>query len=316
MALPTNTYHSYTMVGAKESFQDAIYNIAPTDTPFLSMLKRENVSQKYHQWQTDTLASAANNKQLEGDDASGDSQTATVLNDNYCQISRKVVVVAGTLQATAKWGRGKSELAYLIGKSGKELKRDMEYALTQNTTFNAGAAGTARQTRGLEGWIATNDMLGASGASPDPSVGNNTAPTDGTQRAFTESLLRSAHQLAYTQGGNPSILMVGPFNRGVIDGFTGYSTRTSESASKKLVSTIEVYVGPFGQLKVVTNRFSRDRTAFGLDMDYWSLGVLRPIQQQELSKTGDNEKRQILGEYCLISKQEKASFAVRDLTTS
>ena len=240
-----------------------------------------------------------------------------MLSDNYCQISRKVVVVAGTNQASNKWGRGKSELAYLIGKAGKEIKRDMEFALTQNGAFIAGDASTARQTRGLEGWIATNDLLGGgSPASPNPAVGSNTAPTDGDARALTESLVTQAHQLAYTQGGNPKVLMSGPYNRRIVDTFNGYSTRTSEADSKKVVATIEVYVNSYGTLKVVTNRFQRDRTLFGLDMDYWSLGVLRPIQQKPLADTGDNTKRMILGEYCLISKQEKASFAVRDLTTS
>lgn len=316
MALPTNTYHSYTAKGQKESFEDAVYDTSPTDTPFLSMLPRVKVGQKLHQWQTDALAAAANNKKLEGDDIAGDAQTATTLFDNYCQISWKAVTASGTLQATEKWGRGKDEIAYLMAKAAKELKRDMDYALCQNTTYDAGAAGTERQLRGLEGWIFTNDLLGTSGVSPNPAIGTNSAPTDGTQRAFTESLLRSAHKLCFDEGGEPTILMVGPYNRGVVDTFTGYSTRTSESASKKLVATIDVYVGPFGQLKVVTERQQRDRTAFLLDTDYWALGQLRAPHRVKLSKTGDNEKEAIVVEYTLISKNQKASGAVRDLTTS
>lgn len=312
MALPTNTHHSYTMKGAKESFEDAIYNVDPTETPFLSMLPRVKVSQKLHQWQTDTLAAAANNAQLEGDDIAGDSQTATTLVDNYCQISRKAVTVSGTIQATEKYGRSKNELAYLLAKAGKELKRDMDFAICQNTTYNAGAAGTARQTRGLEGWIATNDSLGTSGVSPS----GNTAPTDGTQRAFTESLLRATHKLCYDSGGRPSVLMVGTFNRGVVDGFTGFSTRMNDAKEKGLVATIEFYIGPFGKLKVVTERQQRDRTAFLLDTEYWCLGSLRPIQRIKLAKTGDSDKEAIVAEYALIAKNEKSSGAVRDLTTS
>jgi len=313
MALPSNTYHSYTAKGQKESFEDAIYNVAPTDTPFLSMLPRVKVSQKLHQWQTDTLAAAANNKQLEGDDIPGDAQTATVLADNYCQISRKAVTVAGTLEATEKYGR-KSEKAYLMAKAGKELKRDMDFALCQNSTYNAGAAGTERQTRGLEGWIFTNDSLASDGVSPVPS--SNTAATDGTQRAFSETLLRAVHKLCYDQGGDPDTLMVGSYNRGVIDSFTGFSTRMSDSTSKGIVATIEFYVGPFGRLKVVTERQQRDRTAFLIDPEFWALGSLRPIQRIQLAKTGDNEKEALIAEYCLIAKNEKSSGAVRDLTTS
>lgn len=315
MGLPTNTYHSYTIQGTKESFSDAIFNIAPTDTPFLSMLSREKVTDKFHQWQTDTLAAAANNKHLEGDDTDADAQTATALVDNYCQISKKVIVVSGTIQATAKWGRGKNELAYLVGKAGKELKRDMDYAICRNGSYAAGAAGTARQTRGLEGWIATNDSLGAGGASPV--IATNTAPDEaGTLRGFTESLLRSVHKMCFDQGGKPSVLMVGAFNRGVVDSFTGYATRMDDAKDKRITATVEFYVGPFGQLKVATERQQQDRTAFLIDPEYVSLGVLRPIQQEELAKSGDNEKRHLVSEYCLIMKQEKAHGAVRDLTTS
>lgn len=318
MTLLADAFTSYSTVGKKESFEDAIFNIAPTDTPFLSMLKRKGVDNIYHQWQTDTLASAANNKALEGDETAATAAVPTVLAANYAQISKKVFAVTGTNQAIAKHGRGKNELSYQAAKNGKELKRDIEFALTQNGTFIAGDATTARQTRGLEGWIATNDVLGTAGspASPDPSIGGNTAADDGTARQLTESLVREAHRLAYTQGGSPSILMVGPFNRGVVDSFTGYSTRMEDGKDKKLTATINVYVGPFGELKVMTNRFQRDRTAFLLDTDYWSLGVVRPMMKEPLAKTADADKQHILMEYMLISKQEKASGAVRDLTTS
>lgn len=312
MGLPTNTYHSYSVIGTKQSFEDAVYNVAPTETPWLSMLPRVKVNDKFHQWQTDTLAAAANNKQLEGDDTDAAAQVPTVLADNYCQISKKVIVVSGTIQATAKWGRGKNEMAYLIGKAGKELKRDMDFALCQNGAYNAGAAGTARETRGLEGWIMTNDVL----TGTSPVISTNTAPVDGTQRAFTESLLREAHKLCFDQGGNPKWLMLGTFNRGVVDSFTGFATRMDDAKDKRITATVEFYVGPFGQLKVITERQQRDRTAFLVDPEYWALGSLRPIQEEKLAKSGDNEKRHLVAEYCLIAKQEKSSGAVRDLTTS
>jgi hypothetical protein len=316
MALPTNTTQTYDLVGIKESFENIIFNIAPTDTPFLSMLPRKSIDAVHHEWQTDTLATAANNKHIEGYDTDADDIVPTVLADNYCQISKKIIQTSGTSDAVAKYGRGKSEKNYQEAKAGKELKRDMEFALCQNGAAVVGAAATARQTRGLEGWIETNDLLGSGGTSPDAGPGAGTAPVDGTQRAFTETLLRQAQQEAWEEGGDPKILMVGAFNRGVLDSFSGFSTRMQEAGSKKLVATVEVYQGPFGSLKVLCNRHQRDRTAFVLDKEYWSLGVLRGIRKEELSKTGDSERAHILAEYCLISKQEKASAAVRDLTTS
>lgn len=315
MAVTADTYLTFDTNGRKESFDNLVYNVAPTETPFVSSIGRKAIYNTRHQWQTDNLAAAANNKQLEGDDEVEQAQTATSLWDNYTQISSKRIKVSGTMQAVEKWGRGKNEMAYLVRKAGMELKRDIEFAVTQNGNANAGAEGTERQARGVDGWIFTNDLLNG-GTSPNPASGTNTAPVNGTQRAFTESLVREAQQLAYIEGGNPTVLMAGPFNRAIVDSFTGFQTRMDDASDKKLVATISVYVGPFGQLKVVANRFQSARTAYLLDMEYWQLGVLRPMEIDELAKVGDATRKSLRTEYTLISRNERASAAVRDLTTS
>jgi hypothetical protein len=315
MAVTADTYLTFDTNGRKESFDDVVYNIAPTDTPFVSGCSRKSIVNTRHQWQTDTLASAANNKQLEGDDETEQAQTATSLWDNYTQISTKVIKVSGTMQAVEKWGRGKNELAYLVRKAGEELKRDIEFAAMQNGNANAGAEATARQARGVDGWIFTNDLLNG-GTSPNPASGTNSAPVNGTQRPLTESLVRSAQELAWSEGGNPGVLMVGPFNRSIVDSFTGFSTRMDNSEDKRLTATISVYVGPYGQLKIVPNRFQSTRTAYLLDMEYWQLGILRPMKIEELAKIGDSERKSLRTEWTVISRQERASAAVRDLTTS
>ena len=48
----------------------------------------------------------------------------------------------------------------------------------------------------------------------------------------------------------------------------------------------------------------------------WSTAFLRPFQVQDLAKTGDAEKKQLLVEYTLVSKNEAASGKIADLTTS
>lgn len=42
--------------------------ISPTERPFSSMLKKSKCSARIFEWQTDSLATAANNAQIEGDD--------------------------------------------------------------------------------------------------------------------------------------------------------------------------------------------------------------------------------------------------------
>jgi hypothetical protein len=312
MAIVANTFTTYDAIGVREQLDDLIFNIAPTDTPLMSGIGKGKASNVYFEWQTDTLASAANNAQLDGDDVgSFTAVTPTVRIGNRTQISRKTMVVSATEQAILKAGR-KDEVAYQVTLKMKELKRDMETALCQNTTAVTGNTTTARQTRGLEGWVATSNSLGSSGVAPAPST--NTAPTDGTQRAFTEAMLKSVCQLVYTAGGDPDMLMVGPAQKQVVSTFTGNATRMKDAKDGELQASISVYTSDFGTFKIAPNRFQRNRTAFLLQSDMWKLMTLRPMQVVDLAKTGDADKKLLVCEYGLQSNQEAASGAIRDLT--
>jgi hypothetical protein len=313
MAQPTNTFDTYDSVGEREDLSDVIYSISPTDTPFISSAAKTKATAVLHEWQTDALAAAAtNNAVIEGDEATLDAVTATSRLSNSSQIMDKTVVITGTQEAVDKAGRA-SELAYQIAKKAKELKRDMEATITGNQAEVAGNASTARKFGSLGAWIETNDDLGASGSSGGS---GNTARTDGTQRAFTEASLKTVIKSVWNEGGDPSMIMVGPFNKQKLSGFTGNSTRFDAGADATLYTSVDVYASDFGQLQVVPNRFSRDRDAYILDMNYFAIAFLRDFSMHELSKTGDSEKRQLLVEATLESRNEKASGLVADLTTS
>ena len=313
MAQPTNTFDTYDSVGEREDLSDVIYNISPTDTPFLSSAAKTSATAVLHEWQTDSLASAStSNAVIEGDEATLDAVTATTRLSNSCQIMDKTVVISGTQEAVDKAGRA-SELAYQIAKKAKELKRDLEAQLTTNNAEVTGSATAAREMGSLRAWVATNDVMGTSGTSG--SVGN-TAATDGTQRVFTEASLKSVIKSVWNEGGDPTMIMVGPFNKQKLSGFTGNSTRFDAGADATLYTSVDVYASDFGQLQVVPNRFSRDRDCYVHDMNFWGVAFLRDFTMHELSKTGDSEKRQLLVEATLESRNEAASGLVTDLTTS
>lgn len=309
MSAINNTYTTATAIGNREDLSDIIHNIAPTDTPFMSACKKGEADAVFHEWQTDSLASAANNKVDEGNDHTSSlaAATPTVRIGNYCQISEKTGIVSGTQQVVKKAGR-KSEYAYQVAKKGKELKRDMEFALTQNGSYSST---DPRQLRGLAGWLATNCSVGAgAGAAPN----GNTPAVAGTARAFTESLLKTNLQSIWTQGGNPTMLMVGGALKQTVSTFTGNATRKVEAESEALYAAVDVYYSDFGKLKIVPNRFQEVSTAFQLDMDYFTLAYLRPFATEELAKTGDARKFMLNAEYTLESGQEAASGQIRDLS--
>ena len=318
MAQVTGTYSQYDAKGLREDLSDLIYSISPTDTPFMSGIGKEQATAVLHEWQTDALAGASGtNAQIEGDEISFAAPTATTRVNNRTQISRKSVIVSGTLESVSKAGRN-NELAYQISKASKELKRDMETSLTANNSPVVGDDSTARELAGLAGWIQTNVDAGAGGANGQVSSVDTpgTARTDGTQRSFTESQLKNVIKKCWDEGGDPSMVMLGSFNKQVLSGFTGGSTRFDPAENKRLVAAVDVYESDFGSMTVVPNRFSRSRDCFVLQPDMWATAFLRDFSLMDLAKTGDATKQALLAEYTLVSKNEKASGAVFDLTTS
>ena len=313
MALFANagTTFTYNSLVNAEDVSDVIANIAPMDTPFLSALKKTKAQNTKHEFITDDLTAAANNAQLEGDTFAAGSRPTPVRLFNRPQISYKVSAVSRTQQASNPYGM-KNMLAYNMANISKELKRDQETALTQNTTTNAGNSTTARQLRGLEGWVLTNVDAHTGYTTGAYLTDPGTAPTDGTQRAFTEALLKTALQSAYTQGGSPELIMVSPAAKQTFSTFGGNATRFKD-ADSTLNAAISVYVSDFGTLKVVPNRFQRARTVFILDMDYWALAELTAPTMQDLPNTFDGVGKALVTEYTLEAKQEKASAAVRDI---
>jgi len=316
MAQPTNTYDSYDLKGSREGLTDIIENISPTDVPFQSNIGRSKASSILHEFQTDALAAPASNAVIEGDDSAAEAQVATVRESNRTQISKKVVLVTGTANATVKAGRGKNELSYMLAKAGKELKRDMEVDLTGKNSEVVGTATAARKLRGFESWVQTNASRGSGGSDH----ATTHVVTDGTQRVFLESMLKTALQSCFTEGGDPDCVMVGPFNKTKVSGFTGIATLYRDTAGSKgqasIMGAADLYVSDWGEVKIVPNRFQRDRTALVIEKDKWAVSYLRPFRQEKLAKTGDSDKVHMLVEYTLEARSEKSSGKVADLTTA
>lgn len=317
--MPTNMLQTYTVVGMKEDVDDKIYRVSPEETPFVSMIGREAVDAVTPEWQRDSLRSPASNAAVEGADATYAAQTQPERLSNKTQIIQDTLSVTGTTDRVAKYGRDK-ESARLKAKKMVELKKDIEWSAIANGAFVAGSAAVARQMRGLYGWIATNNELGATGAAPV--ISSNTAPTAGTLRAISEALLKSLILKVYNSGGKAEVLMVSPSHKQTVSTFTGNVTRFNDVANKqvRLQTSFSVYGHDFGETKVVPNRVMTGsgagliNTAYLIDAEQCKLGVLRPFSSTPLAKVGDADNFQILTEVTLKVNEEKALGAIRDLT--
>ena len=318
MTIIANTFTSFDAKGIREELANVISNIAPEETPFTSNVGSENVSNTFFEWQVDDLAAVDVTPVIDGDDvASFDATTATVRVGNYTQIRRRTMIIADNLGFQDLAGRN-DEVAFNLAKRGKEIKRDLETIYTGNTARSAGSASAGRVTAGLGAWIATNVNKAGDGTNPT-AVDGSDARNDGTQRDFTEAMLKDVMQKAYTEGGNPSVLMVGPFNKTVVSGFAGIAAQRYQAPTDgptTIIGAADVYLSDFGALTVVPNRFSRERDAWCLDTEYASIATLRPVQKVDLARTGDAEKSMLICETGLKVSNEKAHGLIADLNVS
>ena len=317
MAQPTETFDAYDAIGNREDLSNIIHNISPTLTPFQNNVSRGTASNILHEWQTEELDPVdPNNAHIDGDDATGDAINPTVRVNNQCQILRKVIVVSGRQNASDSAGR-KNELAHQIAKKGKEMKRDKETILLSNQAKLTGTSAVAALMAGIEAVIETNTNRGVGGV--DPSGYGTVAAVDGTQRPFTELLLKDVLQQCYITGAEIDMLMVGPNNKQVASSFAGIATLYRDTAPSmdqaSIIGAADVYVSDFGELKIVPNRFQRDRTAILCDTAMASVDAFRPLMTEELAKTGDSEKRYILEDCTLKICNESAFGIIADLDT-
>jgi len=310
----------------REDLANIIYDISPVDTPFMSNIGRDTASSTYFEWQQDSLAAANTaNAAIEGAAAGDADFVATVRTANYCQISTAIVSVSGTADATNNAGM-RTLMAYETAKKAKELKRDMEAILTSNQAGVAGNNSTARKTAGLPAWLNANYQAnGATVSTMSGASGNGypnaawTSLSTSTDVALTETMLKTAIQQVWEDGGDPKIFMVNAYNKTVASAFSGLAQQRinyTTATPLKIIATADVYLGDFGEVAIVPNRFQPGNFAFVLDPEYASVSYLRPFRTVDIAKTGDFDKKEMIVEYGLRIKSQNAHAVIANLIAS
>jgi hypothetical protein len=319
MAALTNTATSIgvgTAGGLREDLEDVIWDLFADETWALTNLPKTEATGTYHEWVKDELASAGANIAVEGDDFGAAAYTAPTRLGNYVQTARKDFLVSGVLEEVKKAGR-KSEIARIAMKRMRELKNDVEYALVRNAASSAGGSTTGRSSAGMESWLATNEVLStttASATTPGFSSGTVAAPTDGTTTAaFAESMLKTAVNSAWSNGGDARVILCNTSQKAALDGFAGVATKYNEIKGANqgtIIGAADMYVSDVGNHTVILHRHVRSSVVLCVDPEYWSVAFLRRPRMETLAKTGDAEKRMIVTDFTLVSRNEKASAKV------
>ncbi len=314
----------------REDLTDVIYNISPTEVPYQANAGRGNAMQTLHEWQIDELDPVdLNNAAVDGADFGTDNSSPANRIGVFAQISIKYIAVSRRANIVNKAGR-KSSLAYQIAKQGKALRRDVEAIALNNQATAAGDSSNPSLTAGLPAWISTNSNRGAGGTDPALSGGTFGQPTtaagDGTQRALSEADILDVLRLAYIEGGNPNMIMVGPTVKQRISNYMfDQANPSARIASQRqdqgpvnrggvsVVGAVDVYVSDYTVLDIVPNRFQRERDVWVLDTAYWEICYLDGYKTETIAKIGDSERRTILVDWANCSLNEAASGVVADI---
>jgi hypothetical protein len=317
MAVPANTQSTFATVGNREDLENAIYKIAANKTPFTSNIGKENVTATYHEWQTFSLRTPNPlNAAVQGDTAANTAPKVTVRPGNRTQIFKEVGSVSGTQEAVDHAGVS-SELAWQKVQKGEEVATDIEARFLGNYASVAGSASVAAESAGALAFMTSNVSRGAGGASGGYSAGTVTAATNGTQRAFTEALLKASMASAFTNGARPSQAYMGAVQKQVFSTFTGIAQIRKDvggSEQATIIGAADVYVSDFGTLSTVPVQYGLTRDVLLIDPSYWAVGTLRPMKTENLAKVGDAQQFHILAEKVLIARNEKSSAVIADLT--
>jgi len=322
MAQPTETFDSYDAVGNREDLQDKIYMVSPEKTPVVSSIRRFTATQRRHEWQRDSLATPnKDNAVIEGDDRTGTPLAATARVANTVQLFDKVAVVSATQEKTKSAGRG-SEMKYQISKKMVELKRDIEAMVLSDNVAVIGSSSVARKSSGLGAMIYTNISHGGAGATPAHATSlADTPQIAGTNRAFTETLLKTVSQATYTTSGEfPSLISLTPSHKGTFSAFAGIAANRHQVAKGKqgvIVGGADVYMSDFGELTAVPNYVqatANANTVFILNPEYMGIAYLGGFKSEPLAKTGHTEKELVSAEACLVVTSETAQAAIKNLT--
>ena len=325
MAVVTNTFKTSSARVNREELAGEINLIDPQDTPIYSMIKGPTCKTTHPEWAIESMGTPGENAQAEGDDYTFDATTAATRVGNYTQIMRKSFIISDTQDSVDNAGNLESTERKKVIK-GVELRKDVEFAIVSNT---ASVSGTTRYLGGLPSWVTSNASRGSGGSNGGFSsvTGLTVAATNGTQRAFTKTIMDSVMQQGYTNGANFRYVSVSPYVKSVFVTFmsdtnvAAYRYATDSGKGNSIIANADFYEGPFGRVAVMPNRIQATsaataRNAFFIDPAYLRFAWLkgRAIKEDtEVAKTGDANKTVLIGEGTLVPKNEKGLGVAADL---
>ena len=222
---------------------------------------------------------------LEGDDSDPIGYTDITSNSNYTQIFHKEIKVTGSEMAIDNYGFT-DPYQYQAAKAIPEMMRLIERTL-QYGYRDAGSTTTPRTMGGYQTFITSNLADGSS---------------------ITPTKIEDALELAYNAGGGGEFAaVVNPATYQTIKSKYDSSAYVRYAPEQTRVGMlVDKIVTPFGNVSFTVDRWQLSTLIPMLRLDNIGMLTLRPWQVEDLAKTGDARKTELVGEFTLCVRQDKS----------
>lgn len=298
--------HKNMLQGELLDLTQEIALLSPTDTPLTTLLysmgktvPASDITVSWREKKLHTPAEITANLMLEGADAPDSVQSTREMKSNICQIMSKATSVSGTVQALSPYGIG-DVYASEIQDRLIELKRDMEYFFLAGTKAVESGV-TPRQMNGLINLIHADNVVDAKNVD------------------CTEEMLVEALQHIWDAGVSSDGLYAfcnATVKKQVNKILTSDATKritANLGARHPLGLMVDKVVSDFGDAQFVLDRWMPDKTILIVDLNQVEIANLRNVFYQELAKTGDFIKGQILAENTIKLLNSKAGAKIINL---
>lgn len=205
------------------------------------------------------------------------------------------VQISGSENVVRKYGIGGpgGELQHQVANRLKELA----IAIEQAVVYGQRVEDTTNKWRtmgGLDYWITTN--------------------VDTTTTTLTESSLLTLAQTVFDAGGEPDRVVVGSKQKRIISAFTSSGTIFQQRADNERGLVADYYDSDYGRLSLILDRWYRVSDLHIFNRDQAEINTLRPMVYEQLAKTGDSTKGQVLAEKTLKFRRERHAAKFNALT--
>jgi hypothetical protein len=295
----SNTYDTVntgSAVSNREDLADYVSILAPEETPVLSSATKSKAKATFHEWTVDSLDPVSTDGTSEGADVTefSDKYANRARLGNYVQHLRKSFKVSRLQEAVDSVGP--AAFAGAETKASRELKRNVEATLISNNNRQAeDGAGNPYKLRGFGNWV------DSAGPSDVPALYRTPAGSIHASSTFTEVILGNLITSIYRVNGfaNGLTLVADTALRRLISGFAKTDTVSNairtfnqDSASKKIVLAVEVYMSDHGQVDIVNmnpdtapDTINKD-TGYLINPDYYEVAELVSMGSERLPDLG------------------------------